>query len=72
MLSLGFSGTLTDFHRESLKDQNRRTLSHFLAHGSWDEQVLQRIAQQVAFHQIKAAALRELDPMFVILDDTVC
>ncbi|MBJ6361094.1 transposase [Paenibacillus sp. GCM10012307] len=72
MLSLGFSRTLTDIHRESLQDRDCRTLSHFLSHGSWDAQFLQCIVQRIAFQQIKANALREHGPMLVILDDTVC
>ncbi|WP_340400506.1 transposase [Paenibacillus sp. FSL H8-0079] len=71
MLSNGFTGTLTDIHRESLQERDRRTLSHFLAHGNWNTSYLKRITQRVAFQQIKACAQRDRSPIFVILDDTV-
>lgn len=72
MLSTGFTGTLTDIHRESLQERDRRTLSHFLTHGHWDTSYLKRIVQRVAFQQIKAWAQRDRSPIFVILDDTMC
>ncbi|MBJ6362628.1 transposase [Paenibacillus sp. GCM10012307] len=72
MLSSGFTGTLTDIHRESLQERDRRTLSHFLTHGNWNPSYLERIVQQVAFQQIKTHAQRDQSPIFVILDDTVC
>lgn len=72
MLSTGFTGTLTDIHRESLHERDRRTLSHFLTHGNWDSSYLKRIVQRVAFQQIKAFAQRDHSPIFVTLDDTVC
>ncbi len=72
MLSAGFTGTLTDIHRESFHDRNRRTLSHFLSHGNWNLTFLKRIIQHVAFQQIKKSAQQDNKPIFVILDDTVC
>lgn len=72
MLSTGFTGTLTDIHRESLQERDRRTLSHFLTHGNWDDSHLKRLVQRVAFQQTEACARREGSPVFVILDDTVC
>jgi hypothetical protein len=72
MLSTGYTGTLTDIHRESLQERDRRTLSHFLIHGNWDASCLERVVQRVAFQHIQACAQRERSPMFVILDDTVC
>ncbi|WP_025683922.1 IS701 family transposase [Paenibacillus maysiensis] len=72
MLSTGFTGTLTDIHRESLQDRDRRTLSHFLSHGHWNTPYLKRIVQRVAFQQIKESAQQHHSPIFVILDDTVC
>lgn len=72
MLSTGFTGTLTDIHRESLQERDRRTLSHFLTHGNWDASYLKRVVQRVAFQQIQAFCQRHCSPMFVILDDTVC
>ncbi|MMZ55816.1 hypothetical protein D1872_176830 [compost metagenome] len=72
MLSTGFSDTLTDIHRESLQDRDRRTLSHFLTHGNWNASYLKRIIQHVAFQQMREIAQRGHGPFFVILDDTVC
>ncbi|GGH46486.1 transposase [Paenibacillus silvae] len=72
MLSTGYTGTLTDIHRESLQERDRRTLSHFLTHGNWEASYLEHIVQRAAFQQIQAFARRERSPMFVILDDTVC
>ena len=72
MLSTGFSGTLTDIHRESLQDRDRRTLNHFLTHGNWNASYLKCIIQHVAFQQMREIAQRGHGPLFVILDDTVC
>ncbi|MGG1619413.1 hypothetical protein [Paenibacillus sp. NRS-1781] len=72
MLSTGFTGTLTDIHRKSLQERDRRSLSHFLAHGNWNPSYLKRIIERVAFQQIKTCAQRDHSPLFVILDDTVC
>jgi hypothetical protein len=72
IMTRGFSGTLTDIHRESCHSQNRRTLSHFLTHGKWDEQHLTRIAQQKSWECIKQEAKHTQEPIFVIVDDTVC
>ncbi|MBO2943645.1 transposase [Paenibacillus sp. F411] len=72
MLSAGFTGTLTDIHRESLHERDRRTLSHFLSHGNWNRSFLQRITQRVAFQEINKTARQDQSPIFVILDDTLC
>lgn len=72
MLSTRFTGTLTDTHRESLQDRDRKTLSHFLAHGNWNLSYLKRVVQRIAFQQIKEIAQRDHSPILVILDDTVC
>ncbi|OKO50618.1 hypothetical protein ABH17_028705 (plasmid) [Bacillus toyonensis] len=45
-LAHGFAGTLTDIHRESFHSRNRRTLSHFLTHGKWDEHHLLHVVQE--------------------------
>lgn len=40
ILTNKFFGMLTDIHRESYHSRNRRTLSHFLTYGKWDEKHL--------------------------------
>ncbi|MBG9791697.1 transposase [Paenibacillus dendritiformis] len=72
MLSSGFTGTLTDIHRESLHHRDRRSLSHFLSHGKWDEQFLKQIVRNIAYQQVKYSAKHNNSPIFVIVDDTVC
>jgi hypothetical protein len=71
-LAHGFSGTLTDIHRESCHSRNRRTLSHFLTHGKWDEHHLLHVVQESAWKAIHQEAKRIQEPIFVIVDDTVC
>ncbi|WP_232696535.1 hypothetical protein [Brevibacillus daliensis] len=53
VLSQGFSGTLTDIHRESLHNRDRRSLSHFLSHGKCNEQFLKQIVRNIVFKQVK-------------------
>lgn len=72
VMTRGFSGTLTDIHRESCHSQDRRTLSHFLTHGKWNEQHLMRIIQQQSWENIKREAKHTQEPIFVIINDTVC
>ncbi|KIV53674.1 hypothetical protein TS65_20220, partial [Aneurinibacillus migulanus] len=72
VMTRGFSGTLTDIHRESCHSQDRRTLSHFLTHGKWNEQHLMRIIQQQSWESIKREAKHTQEPIFAIIDDTVC
>lgn len=72
MLSEGFTGTLTNIHRESLHNRDRRSLSHFLAHGKWSETFLKQIIRNIAYKQVKWSAKQNNSPIFVIVDDTVC
>lgn len=72
VLAQGFSGTLTDIHRESCHSRNRRTLSHFLTHGKWDEKHLMHVVQENAWRTIYQEATRIQEPIFVIVDDTIC
>ncbi len=72
VMTHGFSGTLTDIHRESCHSRNRRTLSHFLSHGKWDENYLMRIIQEKTWKMIQQEAKRTEEPIFIIIDDTVC
>ncbi|PEN71415.1 IS701 family transposase, partial [Bacillus cereus] len=55
-LAHGFSGTLTDIHRESCHSRNRRTLSHFLTHGKWNEDHLLHVVQESAWKAIHQEA----------------
>lgn len=72
MLSKGFTGTLTDIHRESLYNRDRRSLSYFLSHAKWNEHYLMRIVRQTVYKQVQMNARLCSSPIFVILDDTVC
>lgn len=65
----GCSGTLTDIHHLSHMTAHRTTLSHFLSRGVWDESVLQRLMQKQAHRQAKQ---NPHEPVFLILDDTIC
>ncbi|MGX5530527.1 transposase [Bacillus toyonensis] len=71
-LAHGFSGTLTDIYRESCHSRNRHTLSHFLTHSKWDEHHLLHVVQESAWNAIHQEAKRIQEPIFVIVDDTVC
>lgn len=67
MLSVGFTGKLTEIHSFSHQEKHRTTLSHFLKNGSWNENYLLR--------QTKEPILRKVnqdDPVFLLLDDTIC
>jgi hypothetical protein len=67
MLSVGFTGKLTEIHSFSHQKKHRTTLSHFLKKGSWNENYLLR--------QMKEHVLRKVDkdaPVFLLLDDTIC
>ncbi|OME84183.1 hypothetical protein BK123_33830 [Paenibacillus lautus] len=44
----------------------------FLSPRNWNTSDLKRTIQRVAFQQIKACAQRDYNPIFVILDDSVC
>ncbi|MGG3996922.1 transposase [Aneurinibacillus thermoaerophilus] len=72
VMTRGFSGTLTDIHREGCHSRNRRTLSHFLSHGKWDENYLMRIIQEKTWKMIRQEAKRTEEPIFIIIDDTIC
>lgn len=72
MLSESFSGTLTDIHRESLHSRDRRSISHFLSHGDWNEQHLDHIVQTLSYKEVSRISKQHNNPMFVLLDDTVC
>jgi hypothetical protein len=52
--------------------RDRRTLSHFLTHGKWNEDFLLRIAQQRSWKTLVHEANQSNEPIFVLLDDTVC
>jgi hypothetical protein len=47
MLSSGFTGTLTDLHREILHHRDGRSLRHLLSHGKWDEKFLKQIIRNI-------------------------
>jgi hypothetical protein len=67
MLSVGFTGKLTEIHSFSHHKKHRTTLSHFLKNGSRNENYLLR--------QTKERVLRKIDqdePVFLLLDDTIC
>lgn len=67
MLSIGFSGKLTEIHSFSHQKKHRTTLSHFLKKGSWNEHYL--------LQQTRERILRKVDkqePLFLLLDDTIC
>lgn len=72
ILSKGCTGTLTEIHREGRHHRDRRTLSHFLAHGKWNESFLLRIAQHHSWKSVLHKANQSNAPIFVLLDDTVC
>ncbi|WP_257721612.1 IS701 family transposase [Aneurinibacillus sp. XH2] len=72
VMTRGFSGTLTDIHREGCHSRNQRTLSHFLSHGKWDENYLMRIIQEKTWKMIRQEAKRTEEPIFIIIDDTIC
>lgn len=65
-------GTLTAIHRHSWHNRDRRSLSHFLTHGKWNEAVLEQHVRTFAFEQVMGHAKRGNDPMFLLIDDTVC
>jgi|GEM_PF-3590964 len=72
MLAESSAGTLTAIHRHSWHDRDRRTLSHFLTHGKWDEAVLAHRVRITAFEQVRRHTKQVNDPIFLLLDDTVC
>lgn len=67
MLSTGFTGKLTEIHAFSHHKRHRTTLSHFLKKGSWNEDYLLQQVRQHIIHQLKGN-----DPVFLLLDDTIC
>lgn len=72
MLSQGFTGCLSDIHRESLHNRDRRSISHFLSHGNWNEHYLKQTVRNIAYKQVKWHAKQNNSPIFVIIDDSVC
>ncbi|MBB6024956.1 hypothetical protein HNR77_006108, partial [Paenibacillus sp. JGP012] len=72
MLSPTFQGTLTDVARESFSPRDRRSLSHFLAHGKWDTSRLKQISRDLAVQHTRLVASEQQEPLFLSLDDTVC
>lgn len=72
MLSDGFTGTLSDIRRESLHNRDRRSISYFLSHGDCDEQFLKQIVRMLAYKEVNWSAKQHNNPIFVIVDDTVC
>lgn len=67
MLSIGFTGKLTEIHSFSHQKKHRTTLSHFLKKGSWNESYL---LQQTREHILRKVDKEE--PVFLLLDDTIC
>ena len=72
MLTKGCSGTLTDLHQLSYHPKHRTTLSHFLHKGVWDENRLLQAAQQSVCKQIHRLAKQTNEPVFLMIDDTIC
>lgn len=66
MLSIGFTGKLTEIHSFTHYQKHRTTLSHFLNNGSWNEDYLLRVSKQ---HVLKS--IDHNQPLFLLLDDTI-
>lgn len=67
ILSTGFTGKLTEIHTLSHHKRHRTTLSHFLKKGAWNEAYLLQQTKQHIHSQLKKG-----DPLFLLLDDTIC
>ncbi|EIM05186.1 transposase [Planococcus antarcticus DSM 14505] len=67
ILSIGFTGKLTEIHTASRNENHRTLLGHFLKQGVWNEQFLLGQTQQ---HILRKVAKDE--PLFVLIDDTIC
>lgn len=67
MLSTGFTGKLTEIHAFSHHKRHRTTLSHFLKKGAWNEDYLLQQTKQYIHGQ-----LEKDEPLFLLLDDTIC
>lgn len=66
MLSIGFTGKLTEIHAFSHHRKHRTTLGHFLKNGSWNEHYLLKVSKQ---HILKSIIPDH--PLFLLLDDTI-
>ncbi|MCP1187866.1 IS701 family transposase [Priestia flexa] len=67
MLSVGFTGKLTEIHSFSHQKKHRTTLGHFLKKGSWNEGYLLRQTQEQILQKMD-----QDEPVFLLLDDTIC
>lgn len=66
-LSIGFTGKLTEIHQASYHNRHRTTIGHFLKNGAWNENYLFKIIKEHVLQQVKGN-----DPVFLLLDDTIC